>query len=595
MMRTQSVVAVLCVFLMLAPVPGMAQSAAQHFTRPVGNLVGHFQWRPEAPANLANSSRLEALIRAGTIYLSLQDTIALALENNLDIELQRYALRSVDADLLRARAGGGTVPSFDPMATFNYNWNHLTTPQTSSFTFGTSSLVNTTRTANFGLSQGFVTGTTVGFAWNNTMASQNSGRSDFNPYTNANFNLQATQHLLQGFGLAMNRRYIVIAKNNLKVSDLAFQQQVVTTVSTVIGQYWDLVSFNEDVKVKRQALALAEKLRSDNQKQVEIGTLAQIEVVRAEAQVASSQQDLTVSETRVLQQETILKNALSRTGVASPTVAEAHVVCTDQIVVPDVEPIQPIQDLISGALTDRPELGQDKLQVENSKIALAGTKSALKPTLDLVGSMQNNGLAGQINTLPIPPVPGATGGTQVRNPNNINPFFLGGYGTVMSQLFARNFPNYAIGFQLNVPLRNRSAQADMIQTQIALRQQEIKEQQLVNQIRVDVTNALIAVQQARVGYQAAVKSRELQEQTLSAEEKKYALGASTVFLVVQSQRDLAQAGSIEVAARSSYTKAKNSLDQATGKILSANGIQIEEAKSGKVSRAPSALPPVGQN
>jgi len=595
MMRTQSVVAVLCVFLMLAPVPGMAQSAAQHFTRPVGNLVGHFQWRPEAPANLANSSRLEALIRAGTIYLSLQDTIALALENNLDIELQRYALRSVDADLLRARAGGGTVPSYDPLATFNYNWNHLTTPQTSSFTFGTSSLVNTTRTANFGLSQGFVTGTTVGFAWNNTMASQNSGRSDFNPYTNANFNLQATQHLLQGFGLAVNNRFIRVAKNNLKVSDLAFQQQVVTTVSTVIGQYWDLVSFTEDVKVKRQALALAEKLQGDNQKQVEIGTLAPIEVVRAEAQVASSQQDLTVSETRVLQQETILKNALSRTGVASPTVAEAHIVCMDQIVVPEVEPIQPIQDLISSALVDRPELGQDKLQVENSKILLAGYKSALKPTLDLVGSLQNNGLAGQINTLPIPPVPGATGGTQVRNPNNINPFFLGGYGTVMSQLFARNFPNYAIGFQLNVPLRNRSAQADMIQTQIALRQQEIKEQQLVNQIRVDVTNALIAVQQARVGYQAAVKSRELQEQTLSAEEKKYALGASTVFLVVQSQRDLAQAGSIEVAARSSYTKAKNSLDQATGKILSANRIQIEEAMSGKVSRAPSALPPPGQN
>ena len=591
-MRTQSFVAVLCVFLMLAPVPGMAQSA---FTRPVGNLVGRYQWRPEAPANLANSSRLEALIRAGRIYLSLQDTIALALENNLDIELQRYSLRSVDADLLRARAGGGTVPNFDPTATFNYNWQHITNPQTSSFNTGSSSLVNTQKIANFGVSQGFVTGTNVSFAWNNTMSRSNSGRSDFNPYTSANFNLQASQKLLQGFGRALNNRNIRVAKNNLKVSDLAFRQQVIATVSTVIGQYWDLVSFNEDVKVKRQALALAEKLRGDNQKQVEIGTLAQIEVVRAEAQVASSQQDLTVSETRVLQQETILKNALSRTGVASPAVAEAHIVCMDQIRVPDVEPIQPIQDLISGALDERPELGQSKLQVENSKISLAGTKSALKPTLDLVGSLQNSGLAGQINSLPIPPVPGASGTTQARNPNAVDSFFLGGYGTVMSQLFARNFPNYAIGFQLNIPLRNRPAQADMIQTQIALRQEEIKQQQLVNQIRVDVTNALIAVQQARAAYQAAVKSRELQEQTLSAEEKKYALGASTVFLVVQSQKDLAQASSVEVAARSSYTKAKNSLDQATGRTLSANGIQIEEAKSGRVARAPSALPPPGQN
>jgi outer membrane protein TolC len=267
----------------------------------------------------------------------------------------------------------------------------------------------------------------------------------------------------------------------------------------------------------------------------------------------------------------------------------------DQIVVPDVEPIQPIQDLISSALVERPELGQSQLQVENNKISLAGARSALKPTLDLVGALQNNGLAGQINALPLPPTQGSTGGSQVRDPKSVDPYFLGGYGTVMSQLFARNFPTYSIGFQLNIPLRNRSAQADMIQGQIALRQQEIKEQQLVNQIRVDVTNALIAVQQARAGYQAAVKSRELQEQTLSAEEKKYALGASTVFLVVQSQRDLAQAGSIEVAARSSYSKAKVSLDQATGKILSANGIQIEEAKSGRVSRAPSPLPPPGQD
>ena len=349
-MRTQSVVAVLCVFLMLAPVPGMAQSAAQHFTRPVGNLVGRYQWRSEAPANLANSSRLEALIRAGRIYLSLQDTIALALENNLDIELQRYALRSVDADLLRAQAGGGTVPSFDPTATFNYNWQHITTPQTSSFITGTSSLVNTQRPRTSACSKAsspaprsVSAGTTP--CPGAIPAAAISTRTP--PRTSTS---QATQHLLQGFGRALNNRNIRVAKNNLKVSDLAFKQQVIATVSTVIGLYWDLVSFNEDVKVKRQALALAEKLRGDNQKQVEIGTLAQIEVVRAEAQVASSQQDLTVSETRVLQQETILKNALSRTGVASPSVAEAHIVRMDQIRVPDVEPIQPIQDLMSGAL-----------------------------------------------------------------------------------------------------------------------------------------------------------------------------------------------------------------------------------------------------
>jgi outer membrane protein len=577
-MRKQSVVAVLCVFMMLAPVPGMAQSAAQHFTRPVGNLVGRYQWRSEAPANLANSGRIEALIRGGRIYLSLQDAIALALENNLDIELQRYALRSVNADLLRASTGSTVGLKLDPTATFAYNWGHVTTPQTSSFVTGTNSLINTTTTANATLGKSFLTGTSATLSWNNSFGKSNSTRSDFNPFNSSNLKLEVTQHLLQGFGRAVNNRGIRVARNNLKVSDLAFKQQLITTVSKVIELYWDLVSYNEDVKVKRQSLALAEKLRGDNQKQVEIGTLAQIEVVRAEAQVAGSQQELTNSETRVLQQETILKNALSRTGVASPSIADARIVPMDQIRVPDTEAVQPIQDLVAQALRERPDMGQNELGIANSKISMEGTKNAMRPSLDLTGSLQNSGLAGQLRTA----------GTS-------DSFFVGGYGTAMSQVFARNFPNYAIGFSFSVPLNNRVAQADMTQTQIALRQQEVKQQQLVNQIRVDVTNALIAVQQARVAYQAAVKTRELQEQTLSAEEKKYALGASTVFLVVQSQKDLAQASSVEVAARSSYTKAKNSLDVATGRILSVNGIQIEEAKSGKVARAPNALPPPGQN
>jgi len=597
MIQQNSIIALLCSVLILAPVPGRAQSVSPEgkpFYAPLGGIARPYQWRQEPPVNLSNSSRFDSLLRGGQLYLSLQDAIALALENNLDIEVQRYSLRSVNADLLRAKAGGGAIPSLDPAATFNYNWGHQTSPQTSSFTTGTNSLVNTITTANFGLQQGFLTGTNVAFGWNNTFARNNSGRSDFNPSTSSNFNLQVTQNLLEGFGWKVNNRNIRIANNNLGVSDQAFRQQVIATVSSVITLYWDLVSFNENVKVQRQALELAEKLRSDNQKQVDIGTLAPIEVVRAEAQVASSQQAVTLAETQLLQQETTLINALSRIGVANSAPAGVHIVPTDQIRVPAVEPIQPVQDLIAGALRDRPELAQSRIQVENSKIALEGTKSVLRPTLNLVGSLQNSGLAGQISTLPIPPIPGQTGGPTERNPNSVDSFFLGGYGTVLSQLFARNFPNYAIGFQFNVPLRNRAAQADMIQTQISLRQQELRQQQLVNQIRLDVTNALIAVQQARAANDSAVKTREFQEQTLSAEEKKYALGASTVFLVVQAQRDLAQARSSEVAARSSYSKAKVALSQATGTVLDANGIQIDEAKSGRVSRAPSPLPPPEQ-
>jgi outer membrane protein len=565
---------------MLLPMTGFAQSAGIQPVKPASGLWQRYQFRLEPPAGLANSGRLDSLLRGGNLYLSLQDAIALALENNLDIAIQRYAPRLADADLLRSKAGGGAVPSLDPTATYNLNWGHQTMPQTSSFVSGTNSLVNTATQSNFAISQGFVTGTTASLSWNNTFSKSNSTRSDFNPSTSAYLSLQVTQHLLQGFGMTANRRNIRIAQNSRKVSDLVFKQQVITTVASVMNLYWDLVSYNEDVKVKLQAVALAQQLLEDNQRQVEIGSLAPIEVVRAEAQLASGQQDLVISQTRVLLQEANIKNALSRTGVDLPAIASARVIPTDQISFPSTEAVEPIQDLIAKALASRPELAQTSLQVTNAKIGLDGTKSALKPTLDAVGTLQNSGLAGQVSGL-----------TSPFGTGTIDPYFVGGYGTVLGQMFRRNFPNYSIGLQLNVPLRNRPAQADMITAQVQLRQQELRQQQQINQVRLDVTNAVIAVQQARAAHDASVKARVLQEQTLSAEQEKFRLGASTSFLVIQAQRDLASAQSSEVASRSGYTKAKITLDQATGRLLDANGIQLDEAVSGQVSRPPSPLPP----
>lgn len=618
------VCAALCVCLALIPTlsaqSGAPESRLPSALRSVEGVWRPYQFRTEPPANLGNSGRLDALLRAGRIYLSLQDAIALALENNLDIELQRYGPRLARTDILRAEAGsairgvstavagatgassavgavttgtGARTMNLEPTLTFNYNWLHQTTPQTSSFVTGTNSLQTESTTANFGLQKAFTTGTMVNFGWNNSFVSNNSGRSDFNPSKSANFNLSVTQPLLDGFGRAVNTRNIRVARNNLQVSDLVFRQQVMTTVATVINLYWDLVSYNQNVRVQRQAVALAQKLLEDNRKQVEIGTLAPIEIVRAEAQVASSQQSLTIAETQLLQQETVLKNVLSRTGVASPLLAEARVVPTDQIRVPATESIEPIQDLVAKAMENRPELAQTRVQMENAKIGLAGTKSALRPTLDLVGTLQNNGLAGQVNTLPVPSViPGAP--PTPRNPNAVDPYFLGGYGTALAQMLRRNFPNYSLGFQLNVPLGNKVAEADMIRDQLSIRQQEIRQQQLINQIRLDVTNALIAVQQARAQYEAATKTRVFQEQTLAAEEKKYALGASTIFFVIQAQRDLAQAQSQEVSALSAYSRAKVALDQATGRTLETYNIEIEEARTGRVSRGPSPLPPETQ-
>lgn len=582
------------------------------------------------PINLSNSGRLDALLRAGKIYLSLQDAIALALENNLDIELSRYGPQVAEVNFMRARSGGvlrgvpsavqqgpssvqsqvtggsgqvsgasrgggtdsggGTggaiitqtgvaVPNLDPSLFTSYGWGHRTQPLSNTVTTGTNSVVSQSHQYNFGIQQAFLSGTTVSYGWNNATFRSNNLFSQINPGIQGNMNVQISQSLLRGFGMAVNNRNIRIAKNTQRVSDLVFEQQVITTVSAVINLYWDLVAFNEDVQVKQKALALAEKLYNDRKKEVEIGTLAPIEVVRAEAEVASRQQDLTVSETSVLQQETIIKNALSRTGVFSPAVSEARVLPTDRLRLPTTEPVQPIQDLVESAMRERPELRQAEINIDSTRIGLAGSKSNLLPQLDLQTQFQNNALVGQGNFLN----PSAGAG--------LDSFSIGGFGSALGQIFRRNFPDYSFGFQLSIPLRNRTAQADYIRDMLDLRQSELRQRQLINQIRVDVQNALIGIQQARSRYMAAEKNRVLQEQTLDAEQKRYALGASTVFFVIQAQRDLALAQSQEVAAMANYSRARVQLELVTGQTLKANAISISEARNGKVAKAPAALPP----
>ena len=459
-------------------------------------------------------------------------------------------------------------------------WGHSSTPQSNTFTTGTTNLTYRNDVYAAGYQQGFLTGGNVQLNWQQSTTNANATTLNLNPYTSGSINLQVTQPLLQGFGLAVNNRNIRIARNNMRVNDLLFKQQVMTTVSQIVAAYWDLVSFNENVKVKQQALDLSQRLYSDNKKQVEIGTLAPIEIVRAQAEVASRQQDLVNAQTQVLQQETALKNALSRSGLMSPSVAEAHIIPTDAISVPDTEPVVPVQDLIAKALANRPEVPQSKLNIENTHIGLKGDRSQLLPALNLIGSLTNNALAGQVNALC----------QSVEICGSPVGYFIGGTGTVLDQLFRRNFPSYSLEATLSIPLRNRAAQADYILDTLSLRTQELQHQRLINSIGVDVRNALIAVQQAGASYHAAVQARVLQEQTLDAEQKKYTLGASTIFLVIQSQRDLAQARSNEVTAISAYAKSKVQLDNSLGTVFDSYHIEIGEAMSGRVSRAPSPLP-----
>ena len=586
----------------------------------------HFERRVVSPAVLENKPRLESLVRAGNLYLSMQDVIALALENNIDIAIQRYgplliqevlrrtqgggALRDVSQPIAPGpssvslagvtagniglpnggsgvSSGGGLViqlgevpPGLDPFIFASANFQHNTTPLSNTFLAGVPFQLNDSRSYQLGYGQSFVTGTSVSLFYGSTHNHVNSPRFVLNPFTNGSLDLTVTQNLLQGFGIGVNRRYMKVAKNNIKVTDLQLRLQVITTVSAILNLYWDLVSFNEDVRIKGQAMATAQKLLEGNQHQAELGTLPKIEVTRAAAEVSSTKENLLIAQTNVAQQETVLKNALSRNGVASPWLDEVHVITLDKIVVPDKEDLKPPAELIQQALEKRPELEQAKVNLESKKMNLSGTRNALLPTLQAFVDFNNSALTGSPNAL-----------NTVDRPSE---FVVGGYSNLVGQLFRRNFPNYSAGFSLNVPFRNRNAQADYVADQLTVRQSELQLQKALSQVRVDVKNAIIGLQQARARYETAVATRVLAQQTLDAETNRFKFGESTIPVVVQAQRDLATDQEAEVQAMANYTHAKIAFDQAVGQTLEANGVSIEEAASGRVARQ-SSIPDQAPN
>jgi len=608
------------------------------------SLQRPYEARPAPPVSFDNSSRLGSLLRDGKLYLSLDDAIALALENNLDIELQRFDPAIASSDLLRASGGGALrgvpftinelpagmggpaspilnlpatgapfssavstnlseltsivpgqssaaitgstplsngppIPNFEPVLSGLLSSQHQTTIQTNPFSSGTKTLFGRTTIGNVGFQKAFATGTLFNAGFNSGYLNNNSQASIYNPYINSYFSISLNQPLLRGFGSQVNRRYIRIARNNQKVSDLVFRQQVISTVSGVIRLYFDLVSLQEDVQVKRQTLALVQKLNDDNKEKVEQGTLAPIELLRAQAQMASGRQDLANSEGFEAQQELILKNVLTRRGTADPALREARIVPTTPIDIPAREEIPAPEDMVASAYKNRPELEEGRIQVENSEISLKGAQNGLRPDLGLVAIAQNNGLAGQVNPLAV-----------VGSPY-LDPAFIGGFGTALEQIFRRNYPMYGIGLQLNLPLRNQVAQADYARDAIQFRQTQVRYQQLENQIRLEVEAALVALRRSRTAYDAAVEARRLQEQSLQIEMEKYANGVSTNFLVMQYQSFLAQTRSTEVAAKSVYAKAKTALERALGQTLENHNISMDEAFRGSVARPPEAVPP----
>ena len=612
-------------------------ASAQSFTQPsevsilappsppvFGKLLRpfHMEKRVVAPARLTNSSRLESLIRGGNLYLTAQDAIALALENNLDIAIQRYGPFLAREDLRRTQAGqilrqdialpvvpgpvsvspigvsgnasgvaagGGIVgnavlvgfgpnpPSLDPNFYAQVQFQHSSVPQTNLSLNETTALVQDTRNYNIGYQQQFITGTSINASYGSNRYVNNSPSQTLNPYLTNYLDFTISQQLLQGFSRAVNNRQIRIAKNNIKITNLTVKLQAITTISAILNLYWDLVAFNDDVRIKEQTLATAQRLYEDNQKRVSAGALPPVEVTRAAAQVSASEEALLISRTNLAQQETVLKNALSRTGVSDARYDAVHIVPLDHIEVPKTDEIQPIQDLIQTANANRAEIEQSRINLQNTKLNLSGSKAELLPSLGAFAEVTNNGLAGVVN-----PLYNSCCGAP-------DPYFVGAAGTALGELFRRNFPNYSAGFSFNIPLRNRAAQADYAMDQLKQRTEELQLQRSLNQIRVDVKNAVIGLQQARVRYETAVQTRVLAEQSLQSEQQRFQFGAtgSDVTTVIAAQQDLANDQDLEVQAMASYVHARIDFDQALGQTLEKNNVTMDETLSGHVPRASS--------
>ncbi len=540
---------------------------------------------------LTNSPRVDQLVHEGKLLLSLDDAISLALENNLDIAVQRYVAWAGELDLLRTKAGGralglpglgsggglGNVPQllFDPTISATYNWSRSHFPVNNPITSGTgtniglASLTANNEIANVQYSQGFHTGTSLIASLDTTRSSSTSTFQFFNPSVQSTLNFQIQQQLLNGFGIIPNTRFILEAKNERKIADALFSLQVITTVQQVTTDYWELVFAREAVGVQQAALSTSQKLYGDNKKQVEIGTLAPLEIIRAESEVATDRQNLIIAQTNQMQQQTVLLNAITKNPMANG-LQEVEVIPTDAVTkLPSIE-VLPLPEAVNVAWKQRPEVRQAELNLKNDDIEVKTTRNGLLPQLTIFGQYQGTGLAGRNQVTPGPP-----------------PVFVtSGVPDALSTAFGTDFPTYAAGITLNLPVRNRIAQSDAARAQLTQRQDETRLQSVKNGILVDVRNAQIALQQDQAQVEAAVKARELAQQTLDAEQKKYQLGASTTFLVIQAQRDLTSAKGNEIRAHANLQEARVAYDKSLGRLLEVNRITIADAQRGKSIQPP---------
>jgi outer membrane protein TolC len=634
---------------MPVPAPQPRQYVFVDYSKPRSqfpNVVAPYKPGYVPPPDLSNTDRIQQLMHGGKILLSMNDAVALALENNLDLVLARYNLNIADTDILRADAGanilgvntgivqntpgggvgglsgivgsgaGGTsvaaggvgtgtnglvsstlgigspITSFDPMVTSTLQMDRDFAQATT--VPSQTPVVNTnTGTADFSYLQGFHWGTNFAVGFNNTHLTTNDPNIAYSPLINSGLQFRLTQNLLQGFGFVPNTRFIRIAKNNREISDVAFRLQIITTVDQIENLYWDLVYAYENVRVQQEALTFAERTLADNKQQVQFGTLPPIQVVSAQSTVSTDQQALILAQTNLELQELLMKNALSRT-LEDPTLAGADVIPTSTMQLPEQEPVVAIQDLVNDALSHRAELAESRIDLNSRELNNKAVRNAMLPTLNLFAYYGGSGIGGNVN--PIVPTCATTGGLSTGsnascfNPATAAPPFRNGgpvsTANTLSQLVNSTASDKGIGLTLTIPIRNRQAQADQVRAELEYRQAQVRLQQLANQVRIEVRNAQFALQQNRASVQAAQAAVDFARETLNAEQQKLAAGVSNSTAVLQDQSGLTTAESNLVSAKAAYEKARVELDRSTGLLLDHSGIVMADAERGEVTHMP---------
>jgi outer membrane protein len=567
------------------------------------------------PVHLNNSTRLSGLIRAGNLYLTLQDAIALAIENNLELEIDRYGPLLADSALKRAEAGGpirgvpsgsaqvsavdsglgaagstqaaglssgnggnggggnsggatvqqvGQVtPNLDPNLQNATTFSHQTLPQANTIVTQTTAYIQSKHTYNTVLQQGLLSGGIFQLIDYEQSDKENVPSDVVNPAVGPYIDVYLKHPLLQGFGLRLNDRFIRIGKLNLKGARETFRSQVLDQVTTVVNLYWDLVSANDELKARQRALEVARKFDEDTRAQIGIGSLARVEMPRADAEMATRQQDLAIAQANVRQQEVRLKDALSRQE--DPQLEAAAIVPLDRIVVPPADELPPLRKLVNAAMENRPDVAIAKIRDQTAELSALGTTNPLLPSLSVTAQAFNRGSAGIYQpSSGVPP----------------DPIFVGGYGKALGQIFRRDYPSESLQVQFSAPLGNRLAQADYGIDQIQLKQSAVSGQRDNNAIVVTISSQLIALRQARSRYSAAVNTRELQEQLLAAEQNKFAFGKSSTNNLIVAQRALISAQTSEITAAAAYAHARVALDQVSGQTLEVYHVSLDEALRG---------------